>query len=255
MVTPNSVLAKIERRVATLFNSRPFDCRPERPIVSITFDDFAKSAWEAAGPILAAHDAHASYYACGGLLGTEFDGILLANADDVQAVAAAGHEIGCHTHRHVCLQGPSARTLEEELDRNREAMQALLPQQSLQTFAYPFGATGIVGKRLTARRFAAARGVWRGINQGKIDLMQLQTHSVPEVGKDAATARSMIEQLAATNGWLVLYTHDVAAQPSAGGCTPEQLATVLTAARNGGCELLSVAEALTAVGAPGMVPA
>lgn len=249
MATPNHVLAKIERRAAAFLNSRPFKVQLQRPIVSCTFDDFAASAWHVGGPVMAAREALGTYYACGGLLGSVLSDIPLANADDLQATHDAGHEIGCHTRDHVCLQGTTAREIEHQFTSNQKVVESLLPGYQMRTFAYPYGATGLVGKRATSRRFEAARGVWRGINHGKVDLMQLRTHSVPEAGRDLAAARELVGQTKRLNGWLVLYTHDVTENPSEGGCTPEQLATVLDVARDAGCDLLPVCEALTVVAA------
>ncbi|HEY2836509.1 MAG TPA: polysaccharide deacetylase family protein, partial [Rhizomicrobium sp.] len=36
-----------------------------RPIASITFDDFPKSAWSEGGPVLARHGVRATYYTSG----------------------------------------------------------------------------------------------------------------------------------------------------------------------------------------------
>jgi peptidoglycan/xylan/chitin deacetylase (PgdA/CDA1 family) len=125
----------------------PFECRPERPLVSFTFDDFAASACRTVGPILAGRGVRGTFYACLGLLDSEFDGIQLATAEDLQAVAAAGHEIGGHTHSHVCLQHASVRTIEGEFARNRDALHQLLPGQSLRTWPVP-----------TVRLVSSARG-------------------------------------------------------------------------------------------------
>lgn len=164
-----------------MLNARSFECRSERPLLSLTFDDFAASAWEVGGPVLAEYDATATFYVSAGLLGTEFDGIQLARREWLPGMVEAGHEIGCHTHSHLCLQGSSSRVIEHQLDRN------------------------------------------------------------------AKTVMQRLEQL---YGWLVLYTHDVTDQPSAGGWTPEQLRTVLDMARANGVEIDSVAGSLHRLRAP-----
>ncbi len=59
----------------------------------------------------------------------------------------------------------------------------------------------------------------------------------------------MFDQAVASNGWLIFYSHDVAAEPSPYGCTPCLLRHALDAASRRNVGILSVAQALRAAGA------
>ncbi|MGB3447832.1 MAG: xylanase, partial [Xanthobacteraceae bacterium] len=56
------------------------------------------------------------------------------------------------------------------------------------------------------------------------------------------------DQAIATGGWLIFYTHDVAAKPSPYGCTPILLREALEEARRRDVRILTIAEALQCLG-------
>src|SRR3712207_5311383 len=96
------------------------------PVASMTFDDFPKSAWTIGGPLLAQYGAKGTYYAAGKFCGVREDGIDQYDADDLRAVQAAGHEIGCHTYSHQYGTRIGSRALREDAARNQARMGELL---------------------------------------------------------------------------------------------------------------------------------
>src|SRR6266581_4896556 len=89
-----------QRRSASLVFRRPLAIKPQRPLISFTFDDFPRSAVLAGGAILNRFGLAGTYYACLGLLGTEAPTGRLCVPDDLMRVLAQGHELGCHTFSH-----------------------------------------------------------------------------------------------------------------------------------------------------------
>jgi len=164
------VLTSLADRTARAFGGTHIALELERPIVSISFDDFPTSAWEIGGRILEQHGARASYYVAGNLCGTEFDGKPIIDACRLPDIAAAGHEIGCHTFNHRRLRELNAQEIETELDENLAFLRTVVPNVELSTFAYPYGAVSLTAKRIASRRFAASRGVFAGVNAGTADL-------------------------------------------------------------------------------------
>jgi hypothetical protein len=57
------------------------------------------------------------------------------------------------------------------------------------------------------------------------------------------------DEAVARNGWLIFYSHDVAAEPSPYGCSPSLLKHALEAAARRNIQILSVTDALRAAGA------
>jgi peptidoglycan/xylan/chitin deacetylase (PgdA/CDA1 family) len=197
-------------------------------MASITFDDFPKSAWEAGGRILDRLGVKATYYTSARFCGAVTDGEVHYDGDDLRAVWADGHEIGCHTASHAPLSLATAGDLEEEARANARFLHREVPGLRATTFAYPYGALNFATKRAAARRFTGCRGTLPGINRGWVDPGYLRAVCLERRILDAAPVEPWIDQTVAQTGWLILLTHDVAADPSPYGITPSTLEATLT---------------------------
>lgn len=235
----------LAHRAARAFGGKYLALGLERPIVSISFDDFPVSAWETGGRILAHHGVRGSYYVAGNLCGTEFDGNTMIDARSLAEVAAAGHEIGCHTFTHRRLRGLSERDIVAEFDANQAFLRTALPQaEEVTTFAYPYGDVSLNAKRVASRRFAACRGIFAGVNAGRADLGLLACVCLEPPVLERRSVASSIEEAVRANGWLIFLTHDVSDAPTAYGVTPRLLDEVIRTAVAAGCDLLPVRDAL-----------
>jgi peptidoglycan/xylan/chitin deacetylase (PgdA/CDA1 family) len=201
--------------------------RLQRPLASITFDDFPKSAWTVAGPILDRFGAKATYYASGRFCGVSEDGIDYFDAEDLRTAYRAGHEIGAHGFAHEKAPLFSSRALALDQARNAAALGEILGGAKLVSYAYPYGAVSPRTKALMGRAFATARGIRAGVNAGRIDLAQLMAIPIERRCWRADDQRLLIEAAQARKGWLILFTHDVCDDPSPFGCTPAMLTEVL----------------------------
>lgn len=222
----------------------------ERPIVSISFDDFPTSAWDVGGRILKHHGVRGSYYIAGNLCGTEFDGNQIIDARRLPEVVAAGHEIGCHTFNHNRLRGLPAQDIEAEFDANLAFLGSVVPKEEITTFSYPYGDVSVAVKRTASRRFDACRGVFEGINAGTIDLGLLACVCLePQVLAKRSIAE-WIQEAVRFNGWLIFLTHDVSETPGAFGVTPRLLEEVVKTAVAAHCDILPVRDALKLAASP-----
>jgi len=227
--------------------------RNKRPIVSFTFDDFPQSAARCAGPILERHGMRGTFYAAGGLCGQTIDGIAYYDSADLAALSAAGHEIACHTFAHVRVSSLGAAALAEDIERNAACLRGQgVPV--LENFSYPFGAVSPAAKLALQRRFHSCRGIKPGINAGTADLGLLRATSLYGNAVDPRIV-DLIGRAVASNGWLIVYTHDVSERPSPYGCTPEVFAELVDrvagmtadAAAGAGLAVLTVRAALAAI--------
>jgi peptidoglycan/xylan/chitin deacetylase (PgdA/CDA1 family) len=216
----------------------------QKPIASITFDDFPKNAWTVGGPILARHAMRGTYYTAGGFCGRTVDNTVFYDAQDLKDLAAAGHEIACHGFGHQPTPSLSPATLAEDADRNREFLRPFLNGRAPDSYAFPYGRVSLRTKRFMAPRFSNVRGVHPGVNVGRVDLAQLNTISLESRVWNEAYIEAAIQRVRRENGWLVLYTHDVSDDPSPYGSTPAMLDWALARVAAARIEVLPMREAL-----------
>jgi len=138
---------------------------------SITFDDALRRTVREAIPLLLDRGVRCSLFVPTGLLGRahpDLDGELIATAEEVRELAAAGVEIGAHSVDHVRLD---LLAYDEALDQMRRSRAYLedLTGHPVRTMAYPFGAfngrtvsaAGEAGYEVACT--ASGAGPWQGL--------------------------------------------------------------------------------------------
>ena len=218
-------------------------CQLARPVASLTFDDFPKSAWTVGGPILAGYGARATYYAAGRFCGAAEDGIDYYDAADLAALTAAGHEVGAHSYAHQRAPTLGAMALAQDAKRNAAALAPLLDHR-MSSYAYPYGEVSPRAKAAMGARFATARGIRPGVNAGMIDLAQLRAVPLEHRRWVACEIDAAVERAAEAPGWVIFFTHDVSETPSPFGCTPAMLDYTLERLAGAGIETIPVRQAM-----------
>lgn len=245
---PARFLARLSNRLAMHVPVSPFFVN-EGPLVSITFDDFPLSAYTHGASILEERGLRGTFYANGNNLGRRAQLWQLAAPDAVADLHARGHEIGCHTFSHHRADMVHGAGIEEEVTRNRAALEAIVPDLALKNFAYPFGYGSFAWKRKLNSRFDSARGATAGVNRGWVDRQFLKAYSLFDAEMSADDVNRALEETAKSRGWTIFLTHDVDVRPTAWGCSPRLLTHTLEAAKSRGIAVVSVAEALRRLGA------
>jgi peptidoglycan/xylan/chitin deacetylase (PgdA/CDA1 family) len=235
---------KLANLSARMLKERPACLAGRKPVASITFDRFPKSAWTEGGPVLARHGVQGTYYAAGGLCGRTMDGTVFYDEGDLKALAAAGHEIGCHGFGHEPTPMLTTDELSADSDRNRDFLKPFLNGKAPLSYAYPFGQISPHTKRFHAPRFACLRGVHSGINAGRVDLAQLNAISLERRYWDEEKVQTAIQRALHDDGWLIFHTHDVSDAPSEYGSTPAMLDWTLSRLKEARIPVLPVREAL-----------
>jgi peptidoglycan/xylan/chitin deacetylase (PgdA/CDA1 family) len=212
-------------------------------IVSFSFDDAPASAASEGAPIMEAFGVRGTYYLCGGLLGGPGDLTPLLDRGQAEALARAGHEIGCHTYAHTDVRYIDWPSLQSSLRKNAETLSEI-SGAAPRNFAYPFGGISF-GKKLRLQScFETCRGIYPGINVGRIDAAMLKAVPLYSGKLDGEGVRHWVAQAVATSGWLIFFTHDVSDAPTPFGVTPDLLRAAVAAAVEAGCACIPVAEAV-----------
>jgi len=237
----------VSRRLASYVVTKSMQARNTRPLVSFTFDDIPESAFVHGARVLEENGARGTFYIAGGLCGTTDASRRLISASDCVQLHRRGHEIGCHTFSHPVVQWLDGDGFTAELDRNRDFFARLVPELVLENFCYPYGVASLPRKWQAQARFDSCRSSKPGVNAGTVDLGMIKGTPI-DYTSDAAAVLGAIDETVRRNGWLVLFTHDVAPDPTWIGCTPQFLDAAIKAALGRGCEVVTVREALRRVG-------
>jgi len=235
------VAQKIRNRAARAAPVKLARLHLKAPIASFTFDDFAKSAWQAGGRLVEAYGGLATYYMSGKLCCQPENGTPCFDEDDLAGLAERGHDIGCHTFGHIAIPDYSSAVIERTLSENLSYLRRLTGKTAMTSFAYPFGAASIRTKLLLKNKFLACRGIYPGINAGWTDLSQLNALSLHRAD---FSIESYVQKAVKQAGWLIFVGHDVCERPSPYGCTPQVLENALRLVSGAGIEILTMDAAL-----------
>jgi peptidoglycan/xylan/chitin deacetylase (PgdA/CDA1 family) len=144
----------LAQKIGLAMSARPVPLTWPGGVISLTFDDFPKSALAAGGDILERYHARGTYYAC-------YASLKLAWSDkarpifdhqDLRAAHRAGHEIACHTYTHPDLACMAKPMILAEVRNNAAALSALIEGFVPTNFAYPYGRVSITAKRVLVVR-------------------------------------------------------------------------------------------------------
>jgi peptidoglycan/xylan/chitin deacetylase (PgdA/CDA1 family) len=230
-------------RLARNIKLNGLNTRLDEAVVSFSFDDFPRSALTEGGRMLKARGWAGTYFAAGGFCGRRVDGIDYFDRDDLVQADADGHEIGCHTFGHLRLPQEKPRAILADLQRNRDFIADVLPGHALSSFAYPYGDLDLGRKALIAGRFPVCRGIWPGLNTGRMDFAQLKAAPLERRSLDALDVDELLDRAVAAKAWLIFFTHDLDPDPSPYGCRPDQFEAVLDKVAARGVRVLPIKNA------------
>lgn len=234
------LVERLRRKAAHKFGAPSTPMSLPQGAVSITFDDFPRTAWTEGGAVLAAHGVKGTYYVSGRLCGGEMDGQEQYRESDLAALNEAGHEVGCHTFDHIsALKTPTA-VFARSIEANARFFSERLAGWKATSFAYPYGDVSLGALRTVGGNFSSGRLVVGGCNTRALRPLRLNALALESRRPEAARWDELVAQAAAERQWLVIMTHDVQDRPSDFGCTPQTLDALLGAARKAGLRVAPV---------------
>jgi len=242
------ILDRVRREIALAVRTRTVRMRNLRPIVSFSFDDFPKSAVTNGARLLERHGVAGTFYYCCSFNGRTVDEMDYYNIDDLRRLVSNGHELGCHTASHILASRYSRMDLLRDIEENATYLRAQFGDVRMTTFAFPFGDITLASKILLQQRFAACRTTAPGLNRGSVDLGALKAQRLYSTAINPEGLTSLIKAAAASNAWLIFYTHDVDEPPTMYGCTPGLFEAALETALAEHCAILPVRTALGMIG-------
>jgi peptidoglycan/xylan/chitin deacetylase (PgdA/CDA1 family) len=214
------------------------------PMVSFTFDDAAISAGESGAEGLERLGGRGTYYIASGLVGRDDCGYPLMDREALRDLHRRGHEIGLHGHIHRAAGDLSAQRFRDDLQRNREWLQAIDDSIRPVNFAYPYGLASFARKRQLYGLVASSRSIAPGVNVGDFDPQFLRCVELADRRLTPDEVARHLDAAARSTGWLIFCSHDIAAAPTPYGCTPALFQRALDGAAARGMEIVTVAAGL-----------
>lgn len=238
---PQKIGGAIDRVLCETFEKREREI-PAGRYVSLCFDDFPKSAATVAAPMIEQLGWRATYYVSGGFRGTAQPQYgTMFDDQDLHRLHQNGHDFGCHTYDHIDCRTAPLEEIEEQCTRNLEFL-ARRGITDVNSFAFPFGAANLASKRNLSSSEFALRGVKTGLNRGRADLNMLRACGLQDNKGGTQKALQDLKALQQSDGWLILFTHDVQETPSPWGVTPEAYRELLAAIDASGAEVVTVGD-------------
>jgi peptidoglycan/xylan/chitin deacetylase (PgdA/CDA1 family) len=241
---PVGMSGKLSRLMARSIATKPATMGNTGPLVTFTFDDAPESACVTGARLLQKYRARGTFYISGRGCGLISPGGRLASVEQLQALHAAGHEIGCHTFSHAAVAGIGREALAAELERNRVFLRGIHSDIGVRNFAYPYGDLSFRTKYYLEARFDSCRSLRAGVNAGTADLGALRSCELQNASIGREGIADIMAETVRRNGWLIFVSHDVHDEPSRFGVTPDLLESALAAASAAKCQVVTVADAL-----------
>ena len=215
--------------------------------MSVTFDDFPRSAYSVGGSILRNYGARGTYYVSMGLMNTSNALGEQFRMEDLRSAANEGHELGNHTFSHLSSRAVSCAAFRDDVRKGWSAIREIGGQAASRNFAFPKGEATLSAKLALGNEMMSCRGTYRGVNGPYVDLNLLLANSLYGDPDNLDGVARLIRENEKRKGWLIFYTHDVSLAPSRWGCSPRFLDSTVRMAVQSGAKVLPVGEVLARI--------
>jgi peptidoglycan/xylan/chitin deacetylase (PgdA/CDA1 family) len=215
--------------------------------VSLTFDDFPRSAYTVGGSILKNYGVRGTYYVAIGLMNTSNALGDQFRMEDLRSAANGGHELASHTFSHQSSRAVSVAVFRDNVRKGWSAIREMGGQAPTRNFAFPYGVVTPSAKCALGKEMMSCRGTYGGVNGPYVELNLLLANSFCGDPDDLDGVAQLIRDNEKRKGWLIFYTHDVSPAPSRHGCSPRLLDSTVRMATQSGAKVLPVAEVLARI--------
>ena len=238
----HGVVEKVAKRLRRHQNRRPINLTGCPSTISVTFDDFPRTAISQGARALEAKGWRATFYTSGAFEGTTNHHGPQFVASDLLGLEQSGHEIAGHTLEHVDCTRLSDEELKAQIEGNRLALKSMGVKGDIENFAFPFGQMSPSLKRSLGQHYTSLRGISDGVHKGRADLNELLSCGFYSSTAEAVISR--VKRLPKKGCWMTVFTHDIQDSPTQWGCTAGEYSRLLEAIELTGVDVLPIRDAL-----------
>jgi len=214
----------------------------------ICFDDALKSVYTTAYPIFTAQGEKFTTSVIGNLIG----GASNCSAAELQEMAAAGHDIQCHTHTHINLAASTAGAITANLDANNAAFIANGLTAPIH-ISYPYGyyskavIDAMAGRRVSGRITTARMADFVPIYKDT-DKFQLSSIFIDNLDAAGLTALNVwLDDAMAKKYAIIVFAHGVTVAGTGLAISSAMLNSVIDSAQSKGLDIITRSELYTAM--------
>lgn len=243
-----SWIGDVRRQVLSGFCQRLVPLGALGPIVTFTFDDFPRTALTIGADILESFGARSTYYVTMSLMNASNNLGEQFRQEDLSSVLLRGHELASHTFNHLSARRVRYDVFTRDVEKGEQAIHETMGVPASGNFAYPYGDVTLGAKKKLEPQLISCRGTCGGLNGPAIDLNLLRANSLYGDVDRADAAKRLVLENEVRGGWLIFYSHDVAARPSPFGCTPKLLEEICSFAAAHSTRFMTVAQVMKDLG-------
>jgi peptidoglycan/xylan/chitin deacetylase (PgdA/CDA1 family) len=224
--------------------ARKTDIRCDPALVSFTFDDAPISAAENGARILEHHGVRGTFYVTLGLEAPSMTDRKFIHGDEISRLHETGHEIGCHTHKHIDIGKTDTQETLRDCRDNIAAIKSILGDKiSVDNFAYPFGSVKLQAKKKLSGIYQTLRSTEFGINSRGTDLSFLRSVCLYSTSFRREHIEDTLARAIDNKAWLIFHTHDVSENPSKWGIGVNEFDWLVQLCLSKGCRIVPIGSA------------
>ena len=241
-----SLSSKAKQWISPMFYRKVLHLPQDQRVVSFTFDDVPRSAFDLASAALEDMEARGTFYVALSMMEGLSEKAGAFAYDDLEHCLSKGHELGCHTFSHLHFHRThDIALIRQDMESNQRSLEQNGINVKLRDFSYPYGEQSMLARKAVSERYRTARGIEEGINRGSIDLYNLKSVKLYQSENPLEKIFRIMENLKRHGGWLVFYTHDIQDSYSIFGCSEDYFKSVLQKCRELNLTIKTVGRTVT----------
>lgn len=217
---------KLKRMIACRLIKKTVKLNNEKPVITFCFDDVPDSAITNGARILNENGYKGTFYVSLGISDNQDKNKSYFDHSKLKALIENGNELACHTYDHIKMYNSDKNTILQDLKKNEQKLNEILPGHKFENFSYPYGQQTMTSKNIIKNKYKSSRGVGSGLHVKNADLYNLHANALGNLTLQEAQA--LIDEAISKNAWLIFYTHEVNENPGRCDCNINLFQQVVT---------------------------
>jgi len=184
----------------------------ENGAISIAFDDSIQNQYDYAYPLLKARGMVGTFYVITDGLREVTGSNLSLTVAELKEMQSYGCEIGSHSKTHPDFTLISDSQISYECNISKQVLQSY--GFTVNNFAYPYGETNAHVDSIVSQYYRSGRSAYNGPYVMQLGTSQFRLTAAAGEPGGLSQVQNLIDQVYATNGWAIIFFHNIVPNPS-----------------------------------------